>query len=103
MATTVRSELLQEENRLWRSQPMTPISERGGGCGPADAGVPGAASAVRSRCMSLPLDQRHARVEPVHEQRGQQAEAEVDEHGDEDNLDRLARLVQHGAGEHVDE
>ena len=28
---------------------------------------------------------------------------EVDEHGDEDHLDRLSGLVQHGAGEHADE
>src|SRR6516225_7720724 len=50
----------------------------------------------------LSLDQGDPAVEPVHEQRRRQADGEVYDHGEEDNLDRLSSLVENGAGKDRD-
>ncbi len=50
----VSSALPHEENRFLRSQPITPISERGGRMG-SDADAAGMSGTVeRSRCMGSP-------------------------------------------------
>ena len=46
-----------------------------------------------------PFHQGDAAVVPIHQQRRHKADGEIDRHGDGDDFDRLAGLVEHGAGE----
>src|SRR5687768_5498286 len=78
-ASTVRFPLPHDENRVARSHANGPTFARGGG----------RYSAAASSAM-LPLHQRDAAVEPIHEERGRKAQREEQAHGHQDHLDGLA-------------
>src|SRR5215467_3791092 len=93
------------ENRLARAQPIAPVMVAGGGS--ASIGKlrtkAGCLKSVAVMARPSPFHQRHAAVVPVHRQRGDETDGEVHRHGHRDHLDRLAGLVEHGAGEHLNE
>src|SRR5437016_13140250 len=91
------------ENRFARTQPSAPVMAIGGGS--ASIGMvrtkPGCLKSVAVMARPSPFHQRHAAVVPVHRQRRDKADGEIDRHGDRDHLDRLAGLVEHRAGKHL--
>ena len=96
------------ENRFARIQPIAPVVAPGGGI--ASTGAPRTKALVVRRSLSCvatamasPFHQRDARVVPVHHHRGDEADREIDRHGDHHDLDRLAGLVEHRAGEDLHE
>src|SRR5215469_17205712 len=90
------------DKRLARTQPSTPVMVAGGGS--ASIGMertkPGCLKSVAVMAPS-PLHQRHAAVEPVHHQRGDQADREVDRHGDRYHLDGLTGLIENRSGKYL--
>src|SRR5690242_16421075 len=107
----VRAVLKALENRLARIQPMAPAAVAGGGKDaagelrtkdrPRAPPFPKESAVKVEVTAPSPLDQRDARVVPVHQQRGDEADAEVDGHGEGDDLDRLPGLIEHRAGENL--
>src|SRR6202011_1876417 len=91
------------DSRLARTQPSAPVMAIGGGS--ASIGMlrtkPGCLKSVAVMTRASPFHQRHAAVVPVHRQRSDEADGEVDRHGDRDHLDRLAGLIEHGPGEYL--
>ena len=92
------------ENRFSRSQPIAPD------CGRAAAAAARSAwcgrrlaSAVASvgRDVAQRSTSGDAAVVEIHQPRRDEADGEIDRHGDDDHLDRLAGLVEHGAGENL--
>src|SRR2546426_6482107 len=99
MLTKVNSVLAHPLNRFCRAQPMTPTVEAGG----ARVSAIWARAKARltvSSVMALTLHQLDARVVPVHEQAGDEGDRQIHGHGDGDDLDRLAGLVQRGSREY---
>src|SRR5882724_1987861 len=102
----VSSVFATELKRLRRSQST---ARAGPPCGPPPPGK-AAASAGASAVMtaaSAParssLHQGDAPVVPVHEGREEQVDGQEDRHHDDDDLDLLARLVHHRAGEDLED
>src|SRR6478736_1293193 len=95
MAKTVNTISLGVAIRFLRTQASGPLSLRGAG------------SASRKLVLTkgwldvgiLSLHQSHLGIEPVHQQRGEDAEGEIDDCPDEDDFDRLARLVKDRAAD----
>src|SRR5579875_2422141 len=88
-----------EPNRLVRTQPTAPVLTVGGRsrvtgtvAWPATEGT-GSMEEVAISLMSA-LHQGYASIVPVHEQADGQGDGEVDQHGQENPLDRLAGLIQ---------
>src|SRR5688572_29701269 len=99
MASMVSRASLGVAKRLRRAQAMGPL---------VLTGAPRASTMswrTKEYVMSvlLSLDQRNARIVPVHEGRGRQGQGQVDRHGDGDDLDGLAGLVQRGSHEDIDQ
>src|SRR4029450_6704176 len=87
----VSTESPADANRFLRTQAVKPVTPGGG----ASLATISARTKVRScSCIALPLDQRHPGVEPVHECGCDQAEAQIDNHPNADDFDRLPCLVE---------
>src|ERR1041385_5265470 len=91
------------EKRLARAQPIAPVMVAGGGSSSIGElrTKPGCLKSVAVMARPSPFHQRHAAVVPVHHERGDEADGEIDRHGDRDHLDRLAGLVEHRAGKQI--
>src|SRR5690606_1567041 len=87
---TVRTVSSGEAKRFLCSHPINPRSLFGGACAIT---ISDRTKARSCSCMALPFHQRNARVEPVHEDGSGQADTQIDDHPDENDLHRLPRLV----------
>src|SRR5215831_11347228 len=77
------------ENKLARAQPIAPVMVAGGGS--ASIGrvrtKAGCLKSVAVMARGSPFHQRHAAVVPIHPQRSDEADREIDRHGDGDHFD----------------
>src|SRR5690242_12917853 len=93
------------DSRLARSQASAPVISAGGGRAAIVARRTKATSATARSPSAIVMDpaspfhQRHATVIEIHDHGGRQADNEIDKHRDGHDFDRLARLVEHRAGE----
>src|SRR6185312_6929430 len=109
MLRIVNAMLNGVEIKLARSQPIAPVIDRGGGS--ASIGcirtkrISATARSPSDMVMkrSSPFHQSHAAVVDVHRQRRAEADRQIDQHGDRDHLDRLPGLIEHRAGEDLNE
>src|SRR5579863_6138073 len=99
--TRVSAILPGDENRFSRSQPNSPARSAGGGRRSVGARRKYAFSIIAAIASAF-LDRDRIAVE-IHEERRDQANEQIDRHGDGDYFDGLAGEVEHAAGKHLHE
>src|SRR5947207_14278813 len=95
--TRVRIVLKMLPNSRCRAHPIHPVLVIGAGIGSAIARRTKAGTATTSSALISALHQPNPRVVPINEHAGDATDRQIHAHGDGDDLDRLAGLVERGA------
>src|SRR5665213_3875998 len=82
------------DSKFSRSQPSAPVIEAGGGCCSSCAfrtnAISVTARSPSDMVMASSLHQSHAAIVDAHQERGDQADGQINQHGDGHDLDCMA-------------